>query len=71
MNLFKVENYPVCDIKDKIILMLLEQLRDSQRNGESVDYEWNLAFDLDTMKTVWTKADFVTYWVPQNEGENK
>lgn len=41
MNLFKVENYPECDIKDKIILKLLEELADAQRSNASCDYECN------------------------------
>lgn len=71
MNLFKVENYPECDIKDKIILKLLEELADAQRSGASCDYEWSLAFDLDMMRPIWTKMDFVSYYIPQSEGETK
>jgi hypothetical protein len=71
MNLFKVENYPKCDIKDKIILKLLEELADTQRISASCDYEWNLAFDLDLMRPIWTKLDFVTYYIPHSVEEKK
>ena len=71
MNLFKVENYPNCDIKDKIILKLLEELADAQRSSASCGYEWNLAFDLELMRPIWTKLDFVTYYIPHSVGENK
>jgi hypothetical protein len=71
MNLFMVENYPKCDIKDKIILKLLEELADAQRSSAADDYEWNLAFDLELMRPIWTKLDFVTYYIPHSVEEIK
>ena len=71
MNLFKVENYPKCDIKDKIILKLLEEIADAHRSSASWGYEWNLAFDLDLMRPIWTKLDFVTYYIPHSVEETK
>ena len=68
MNLFKVENYPKCDIKDKIILKLLDELRENNKDTSMSDADgWNFAFDLDLMRPIWTKQKFVTYYIPHSK----